>query len=66
MNDLKSYPPFLTVKQTAKVIQESENTIRRWCNEGSLPAVKFAEGGHWRIVRSSLESMIDKGELYES
>ncbi|MCL2807601.1 MAG: helix-turn-helix domain-containing protein [Coriobacteriia bacterium] len=65
MKALEGYPPFLTVKQAAGVMQESENTIRRWCNEDILPAVKFADGGHWRIVKIKLEAMIEKGEYQD-
>ncbi len=34
--------PYLTIRQTAEFLQLNERTIRRWIDEGLLPAVRIA------------------------
>ena len=51
---------WLTVKQAAQYGGFAEATLREWCRQGRLDAGR--PGGHWRIMRSSLDKAIRKGE----
>ncbi len=47
---------FLTPQEVSALLKVSVHTVRRWINEGSLPAYKV--GRSWRIQRSELASWI--------
>jgi excisionase family DNA binding protein len=40
--------PLLTVSETARFLRVTEATVRRWCRDGDLPAVK-AGRKNWLI-----------------
>ena len=50
---------FLTVAQVAETLQKTNDTIRRWIHERTLPATRI--GGSWLIPKTALESIIDDG-----
>lgn len=56
MSDLNQYPDALRTSQTAEVLQTSEQTIRRWIKDGTLPA--FRVRGQYRVPREAIERMI--------
>ena len=47
---------FLTVEQTAEVLQVSDRTVRRWIDDGDLVAHRF--GRQLRIAPADLNSFI--------
>ncbi len=49
---------FLTVKEVAELLKMSEATVRKWCREGVLPAVKL--GKSYRIRRSDIDKLFEK------
>ena len=62
MNDTQ--PPgtlgrFLTLADTAEVLNISANQAYALVRSGELPAIKVGGNGHWRVERSVLESYID-------
>ncbi|RYH06627.1 helix-turn-helix domain-containing protein [Tropicimonas sp. IMCC6043] len=46
---------YLTVKEVAAIFRINTKTVRRWIEDGKLPATK--PGGHWRIARSDLRAL---------
>lgn len=58
MKDLSDYPDALRISQTAEVLQTSEQTIRRWIKDGTLPA--FRVRGQYRVPREAIERMISE------
>ena len=49
-------PNLLTIEQTAKVLQVSSKTIRRWIDTGDLIAHRL--GRQWRISETDLQTFI--------
>jgi excisionase family DNA binding protein len=47
---------FLTPQEVSDLLKVSVHTVRRWINDGSLPAYKV--GRAWRIQQSELEGWI--------
>jgi excisionase family DNA binding protein len=45
---------FLTIKEAAELLQFSESTVRRWIDEGLLPAFRMGRWGHHRIALSQI------------
>lgn len=53
----------LTTKEVAKVLQSSESSVKRWCDQGTLNAVR-TPGGHRRVPMASvLEFARSKGKI---
>lgn len=53
----------LTTKEVAKVLQSSESSVKRWCDQGTLSAVR-TPGGHRRVPMASvLEFARSKGKI---
>jgi len=52
-------PELLTIEQTAKVLQVSSKTIRRWIDTGDLIAHRL--GRQWRISEMDLQTFIRMG-----
>lgn len=55
-----------TVTDVARILQMNDQTVRRYCREGTLEAVKV--GTHWRVPASALSKMVNdqparEGEL---
>jgi excisionase family DNA binding protein len=51
-------PEFLTVAQTATLLQVSHATVRRWLDEGTLPGLKISR--QWRIHWPRLIATLDR------
>ncbi len=49
-------PNLLTIEQTAKVLQVSSKTVRRWIDAGDLIAHRL--GRQWRISETDLQTFI--------
>ncbi len=49
-------PRFLTVKETADLLNYDERTIRRWISSGALEAHR--PGREWRISREALDEFL--------
>jgi excisionase family DNA binding protein len=49
-------PRFLTVKETADLLNYDERTIRRWISSGALEAHR--PGREWRIARKALDEFL--------
>jgi excisionase family DNA binding protein len=56
-------PRFLTLADTAEVLNISVGQAYALVRSGELPAIKVGGGGHWRIERDALEGYI--AALYE-
>ncbi|WP_374946526.1 helix-turn-helix domain-containing protein [Agreia sp.] len=50
---------FLTLADTAEVLNVSARQVYALVRSGELPAIKVGASGHWRIERDVLESYID-------
>ena len=48
--------PLLSIKRTADHYDVPEKTVRRWIDNGELPAVKLS--GQWRIRPRDLEMFV--------
>jgi len=55
-NDLEPMVRFLTLKQTAELLQLSTRTLLRMVKSNELPAFKV--GGQWRVRESELTKWI--------
>ncbi len=55
---------FLTLADTAEVLNISASQAYALVRSGELPAIKIGGNGHWRVERSVLESYIEA--LYEA
>jgi excisionase family DNA binding protein len=58
-----SFGRFLTLADTAEVLNISVSQASALVRSGELPAIRVGSRGHWRIERSVLESYIEA--LYE-
>lgn len=54
---------FLTIADTAEILNVSVSQAYALVRSGELPAIKIGAGGHWRVERGVLESYIDA--MYE-
>ncbi len=50
---------FLTIADTAEVLNISANQAYLLVRSGELPAIKVGGAGHWRVERSVLEGYIE-------
>jgi excisionase family DNA binding protein len=50
---------FLTIADTAELLNVSVNQAYVLVRTGELPAIKIGNSGRWRVERSVLESYID-------
>lgn len=50
---------FLTLAETAEVLNISVHQAYGLVRSGELPAIKIGSGGQWRVERSVLESFIE-------
>lgn len=57
MSDLE----FLTTRQIADLLKISEVTVRKWCREKRLPAVKF--GRSYRVRRADIDRMFEQAKV---
>jgi excisionase family DNA binding protein len=54
-----SDPDWLTLGQAAKYLGVAQSTIRKWSDNGRVPAF-YTPGGHRRYRRSDLDSFLDR------
>jgi excisionase family DNA binding protein len=54
-----SEPDWLTLGQAAKFLGVAQSTIRKWSDQGRVPAF-YTPGGHRRYRRSDLETFVDR------
>ncbi|MDQ1578030.1 MAG: hypothetical protein QOE21_717, partial [Microbacteriaceae bacterium] len=62
MNDIESASGlgrFLTLADTAEILNVSASQTYALVRSGELPAIKVGGSGHWRVERSVLESYIE-------
>lgn len=62
MNDAspsKSFTRFLTITDTADVLNISVSQAYSLVRSGELPAIRIGSRGQWRVERDVLESFID-------
>src|SRR5664279_5575903 len=52
-------PDWLTLGQAAKFLGVAQSTIRKWSDQGRVPAF-YTPGGHRQFRRSDLESFVDR------
>jgi len=56
-----------TLAEVAKKMKVTENTVRKWCRDGVIPAYKI--GRHWRIngddFRKHINWLKRKGKFHE-
>jgi excisionase family DNA binding protein len=53
-------PNWLTLGQAAKYLGMAQSTIRKWSDNGRLPAF-YTPGGHRRYRRGDLDSFLERG-----
>lgn len=54
---MDEHDEFLTVPEVAAKLRVNVATVRRWCTDGTLPAVKV--GKQYRVEVSQLRAVID-------
>jgi excisionase family DNA binding protein len=54
-----SEPDWLTLGQAAKFLGVAQSTIRKWSDQGQVPAF-YTPGGHRRYRRRDLEAFLDR------
>jgi len=47
----------LTVSDVARILQVSEETVRRWLRGGTIAGIQF--GNEWRVEQKNLQAFID-------
>lgn len=53
---LASVPELLTVEQMCDLLKADEQTVRRWCRMGQLPAVHI--GRRWYVPTAKLNELM--------
>jgi excisionase family DNA binding protein len=61
--DIDALGRFLTLADTAEVLNISASQAYALVRSGELPAIKVGAGGHWRVERAVLETYIEA--MYE-
>src|ERR687891_2073669 len=54
-----SEPEWLTLGQAAKYLGVAQSTIRKWSDQGRLPAF-YTPGGHRRYRRGDLDTFLER------
>lgn len=55
---------FLTVRETARYLKITPNTVMIWCRTGRLPAVKM--GRQWRILKNEIDRWALEAALHNT
>jgi excisionase family DNA binding protein len=61
MKEVKQMEKLLTVKEVAEVLQLTQMSVYRLCNEGKIPCIKI--GGSIRISKTALQKLIQLEEV---
>lgn len=61
--DVGALGRFLTLADTAEILNITASQAYALVRSGELPAIKVGAGGHWRVERAVLESYIEA--MYE-
>lgn len=64
-DELPGTSRFLTLADTAEILNVSASQAYALVRSGELPAIKIGGHGHWRVERSVLEAYIE-GKYEES
>jgi excisionase family DNA binding protein len=59
----RTWPPLLTLNQTAQLLSVSPWTLRKWDNEGKLKAVRVGTGKHRRYRKEDIMKIANEGML---
>jgi excisionase family DNA binding protein len=59
MTNIRTAEPMLTTKDVAHILKIHEQTARRWCRDGDIPAIQFADRTY-RVKRDDLEKFMQK------
>ena len=62
-DDVGALGRFLTLADTAEILNVSASQAYALVRSGELPAIKIGAGGHWRVERTVLETYIEA--MYE-
>lgn len=57
----RTWPPLLTIAQTSQILNMSPWTLRKWDNEGKLPAVRVGSRKDRRYRREDVMNVLQKG-----
>src|SRR6185503_10759662 len=57
-------PDWLTLGQAAKYLGVAQSTIRKWSDQGRVPAF-YTPGGHRRYRRADLDKVLEAGTADE-
>lgn len=57
--DVGALGRFLTIADTAEILNISVSQAYALVRSSELPAIKIGAGGHWRVERAVLESFIE-------
>ncbi|TML40630.1 MAG: response regulator [Actinobacteria bacterium] len=57
-----SEPDWLTLGQAAKYLGVAQSTIRKWSDQGRVPAF-YTPGGHRRYRRADLDNFLNRSEV---
>jgi excisionase family DNA binding protein len=49
-------PDIISVSEAASVLGVKNDTVKRWCQEGRLPAIK--RGWRWWVKQDAMQSMV--------
>ena len=55
---------WLTLGQAARFLGVAQSTIRKWSDQGRVPAF-YTPGGHRRYKRGDLEAFLERGYTFE-
>lgn len=67
MNSGQNDKPFLTVRETAKLLGVHENTVRNWVKAGTLVSARLPGGTAHRFAREEVQRLLtQRGEVVSS
>lgn len=57
----RTWPPLLSIKQAAQILNVSPWTLRKWDNEKKLIAIRIGSGKHRRYKKEDIIEVLNKG-----